>query len=36
LRQQFPQWEFSDDVLHMPIACVLIKLLPLKIYVTHE
>jgi len=28
--------ELSDDVLHMPIACVLVEILPFKIYVTHE
>jgi len=26
----------SDDVLHMPVVCVLVKLSPIKIYVTHE
>jgi len=25
-------WELSDDVLHIPIACVLVKLSPFKIY----
>ena len=36
LRLPSPQWELSDDVLHMPLACVLAELLPFKIYVTHE
>jgi len=31
-----PQWELSDDVLHIPIACVLVELLTFKIYATHE
>ena len=35
-KAQSPQWELSDDVLHMAIACVLSKLSPFKIYVTHE
>jgi len=36
LRLKSPQWELSNDVLHMPIACVLVKLSLFKIYVTHE
>ena len=36
LRLKYPQWELSDDALHMPIACVLVELLPFKIFVTHE
>jgi len=36
LRLKSPQWELSDDVSHMPIACVLFKILPFKIYVTHK
>jgi len=28
------QWELSVDIFNMPIACVLVKLLPFKIYVT--
>ena len=35
-RLKSPQWELSDDVLHMTIACVLVELLPFKMYVTHE
>jgi len=36
LRLKPSQWELSDDVLHMPIACVLVELSPFKIYVTHD
>jgi len=35
LRLKSPQWELSDDVLHMPIACVLVEILLFKIYITH-
>jgi len=28
--------QLSDDALHLPIACVLVKLLPFKIYIMHE
>ena len=36
LRLKSHQWELSDDLLHMPIACVLIELPPFNSYVTHE
>jgi len=36
LRLKCPQWELSVDVLLMPIACALVRLSPLKIYVTHS
>ena len=36
LRLKSPQWELSDKVSHMSIACALIKLLPCKNCVTHE
>jgi len=36
LRLKSPQRELSDDVLHMPIARVLVEILPFKIYITHE
>jgi len=36
LKLKCPQWDLSVDVLFMPIACVLVRLSPLKIYVTHS
>jgi len=36
LRLQSPQREFSDDVIHMLVAGLLVRLLAFKIYVMHE